>query len=69
MKEFGVLDCLVIPGPSKDIQYYVRLYSSSIHANHQIKHQATRNVGCQSGDCRWPLYHLQGFVWVCTCMS
>ena len=34
-------------------------------ANHPLGHQATRKVGCQPGDCRWPLNLPQGFVWVC----
>ena len=29
-------------------------------------HQATREVGCQPGDCRWPLNLPPGFVWVFT---
>ena len=31
-------------------------------ANHQIGHQATRNVGCQGGDYRWPSNLPQGPV-------
>ena len=27
----------------------------SMLAKHQIKHQATCKVGCQPGNCRWPL--------------
>ena len=27
----------------------------SMEDNHHILHQATCKVGCQSGDCRWPL--------------
>ena len=30
-----------------------------------LRHQAILKVGCQSGDCRWPLILPQGFVWVC----
>ena len=29
-------------------------------ANHQIRHQATNKVGCQPGDCIWPLQSSSG---------
>ena len=29
-------------------------------ANHQIRHQATHKVGCQSGDCAWSLQSSSG---------
>ena len=29
-------------------------------ANHQIRHQATHKVGCQTGDCIWSLYSSSG---------
>ena len=48
------LCCLMTPGLSMDIQCHVWPYFSKL-ANHQIKHQATHKVGCQPGDCRWPL--------------
>ena len=37
----------------------------SMFANHQIIHQATHNVDCQPGVCRWPVHLPQGFVRVC----
>ena len=37
----------------------------SVLANHQVRHQATHNVGCQPGDCRGPVNLPQGFVWTC----
>ena len=33
-------------------------------ANHQIRHQATCKVGCQTGDCKWLLNLPQEFLWV-----
>ena len=38
----------------------------SMLANHQTRHQASRKVGCQTGDCRWSLnlpQYLCGYVW------
>ena len=32
---------------------------------HQIKRQATRNVGCPPSDCRWPVNLPPGLVWEC----
>ena len=55
---------LITPGLSKDIQCHVWPYSFSMVANHQIGHQATCNMGCQSDYCRWPVNLLQGFVWL-----
>ena len=37
--------------------------------NQQIRHQITHKVGCQIGNCRWPLNLLQRFVWVCMGLS
>ena len=37
----------------------------SMPANQQIKHQAIRNMDCQPGDCRWPVYLPKAFAWVC----
>ena len=50
----GFVCCLMIPGLRKDIQCHVGPYFSKL-TNHQIKHQATREVGYQLGDCIWSL--------------
>ena len=47
------------PGLSKDIQCHVL---SSMLANHQTRHQAACKLGCQPGDCSWPLDHFHGFT-------
>ena len=36
-----------------------------LQKNHQIRHQATHNMGCRPGDWRCSVNLPQGFVWVC----
>ena len=60
--ELWVLCCFMTPGLSKDIQCHVWPYS--VLCLQITRYQATHKVGCQPGDCRWPLVLPRGFMWV-----
>ena len=61
------LHCVMTPGLSKDIWCHIQPYSVfAMLANHQIRHLATHDFGCQPGDCSWPVNLPEKFVWVPT---
>ena len=49
--------------------HIITLNDITIHfltlANQQIRYGTTRKVGCQPGDCKWPISLPLGFVWAC----
>ena len=46
---------LLTPGLSKTFSVIYDHALFRMLVNHQIRYQATRNVGCQLIDCRWPV--------------
>ena len=49
--------CLMTPGLGKDIRCHF-FHTFSKLANHQIRHQVTRQVCCQSDDCIYGQFNL-----------
>ena len=53
--KFELFCLLMTPGLSKDIRVHVfETILIFVLANDQIRYQATRKVGCQLGNYRWP---------------